>query len=122
MANAVAQSIGSEENTPIDKIELKEAGPNCYLNIYLKNEFLEQEVMRVLKMDQVRVEDEEQKQPKRVLVDFSSPNIAKNMHVGHLRSTIQGDAISRVLEFMGYDVLRTNHLGDWGTQFGMLIA
>jgi len=58
----------------------------------------------------------------RVLVDFSSPNIAKNMHVGHLRSTIQGDSICRIFEFMGYDVLRVNHVGDWGTQFGMLIA
>ena len=59
---------------------------------------------------------------KRVLVDFSSPNIAKNMHVGHLRSTIHGDSICRIFEFMGYEVMRINHVGDWGTQFGMLIA
>lgn len=58
----------------------------------------------------------------RVLVDFSSPNIAKEMHVGHLRSTIIGESICRLLEFMGHDVLRVNHVGDWGTQFGMLIA
>lgn len=58
----------------------------------------------------------------RILVDFSSPNIAKEMHVGHLRSTIIGESISRLLEFLGHDVLRINHLGDWGTQFGMLIA
>lgn len=51
----------------------------------------------------------------RILVDFSSPNIAKDMHVGHLRSTIQGDSIARILEFLGYDVLRVNHVGDWGT-------
>lgn len=57
----------------------------------------------------------------KILVDFSSPNIAKNMHVGHLRSTIQGDSIARILEFLGYDVMRVNHVGDWGTQFGMLI-
>ncbi|MFM7424140.1 MAG: arginine--tRNA ligase, partial [Elainella sp.] len=62
------------------------------------------------------------KQPKRTIVDFSSPNIAKEMHVGHLRSTIIGDSIARTLEFLGHDVLRINHLGDWGTQFGMLIA
>jgi len=49
------------------------------------------------------------------LVDFSSPNIAKNMHVGHLRSTIQGDSICRIFEFLGYDVDRVNHVGDWGT-------
>jgi len=57
-----------------------------------------------------------------VIVDFSSPNIAKEMHVGHLRSTIIGDSIARILEFRGYDVLRLNHVGDWGTQFGMLIS
>lgn len=62
------------------------------------------------------------KTPKRVVVDFSSPNIAKEMHVGHLRSTIIGDSIARILEFQGHDVLRLNHVGDWGTQFGMLIA
>lgn len=56
-----------------------------------------------------------------MLVDFSSPNIAKNMHVGHLRSTIIGDSICRIFEFLGHDVRRTNHVGDWGTQFGMLI-
>lgn len=60
--------------------------------------------------------------PQRVVVDFSSPNIAKEMHVGHLRSTIIGDCLARVLEFQGHDVLRLNHVGDWGTQFGMLIT
>lgn len=59
---------------------------------------------------------------KKVLVDFSSPNIAKDMHVGHLRSTIIGDSLCRVLEFCGFDVMRINHVGDWGTQFGMLIG
>jgi len=60
--------------------------------------------------------------PQKVVVDFSSPNIAKEMHVGHLRSTIIGDCIARILEFQGHDVLRLNHVGDWGTQFGMLIT
>lgn len=59
---------------------------------------------------------------KKVLVDFSSPNIAKEMHVGHLRSTIIGDCVCRILEFCGHDVMRINHVGDWGTQFGMLIT
>ena len=58
----------------------------------------------------------------RIVVDFSSPNIAKEMHVGHLRSTIIGDTLSRILEFQGHDVVRLNHVGDWGTQFGMLIS
>jgi arginyl-tRNA synthetase len=58
---------------------------------------------------------------KRVVVDFSSPNVAKEMHVGHLRSTILGDTLCKTLEFCGADVVRLNHIGDWGTQFGMLI-
>ncbi len=65
---------------------------------------------------------EEGKINNRVIIDFSSPNIAKEMHVGHLRSTIIGDSLARVLEFCGYEVLRLNHVGDWGTQFGMLIT
>ncbi len=60
--------------------------------------------------------------PQRVVVDLSSPNLAKEMHVGHLRSTIIGDAVARVLEFLGDEVIRQNHVGDWGTQFGMLLA
>ena len=59
--------------------------------------------------------------PRTVIVEYSSPNIAKEMHVGHLRSTIVGDAIARVTEFAGHHVIRDNHVGDWGTQFGMLI-
>lgn len=58
----------------------------------------------------------------KIAVDFSSPNIAKEMHVGHLRSTIIGESICRILEFQGHEVCRINHLGDWGTQFGMLIT
>ncbi len=61
-------------------------------------------------------------EPQTVVIDYSGPNIAKQMHVGHLRSTIIGDAISRVIEFQGHHVIRQNHIGDWGTQFGMLIA
>ena len=57
-----------------------------------------------------------------MVIDYSGPNVAKQMHVGHLRSTIIGDAISRVIEFQGHEVIRQNHIGDWGTQFGMLIA
>src|SRR2546429_3659816 len=59
--------------------------------------------------------------PQTVVVEYSSPNVAKEMHVGHLRTTVVGDAIARVLEFAGHRVIRDNHVGDWGTQFGMLI-
>jgi len=58
----------------------------------------------------------------KVVIDYSSPNIAKEMHVGHLRSTILGDCISRILDYVGVEVIRVNHMGDWGTQFGMLIG
>ena len=58
----------------------------------------------------------------KILVEFSSPNVAKELHVGHIRSTIIGDCIARLFEFLGHNVLRLNHIGDWGTQFGMLIA
>ncbi|RYD80995.1 MAG: arginine--tRNA ligase, partial [Verrucomicrobiaceae bacterium] len=60
-------------------------------------------------------------QPRTIVVDFSSPNVAKPMHVGHIRSTILGDALARVASFVGHKVIRDNHIGDWGTQFGMLL-
>ena len=75
-----------------------------------------------LKKFSAEKKEEKEKRKNRVIVDFSSPNIAKEMHVGHLRSTIIGDSLSRILEFCGYEVLRINHVGDWGTQFGMLIT
>src|SRR4029078_324251 len=61
-------------------------------------------------------------QRQKIIVEFSSPNIAKELHVGHIRSTIIGDCLARLFEFLRQDVLRLNHLGDWGTQFGMLIT
>ena len=55
------------------------------------------------------------------MIDFGSPNVAKPMHVGHIRSTVLGDALARIAAFLGHDVIRDNHIGDWGTQFGMVI-
>lgn len=95
------------------------AGPG-FINLSLKVSYLEQQLRQIQSDERLGIPTT--KQPKRTIVDFSSPNIAKEMHVGHLRSTIIGDSIARVLEFLGHDVLRINHLGDWGTQFGMLIA
>uniref|UniRef100_A0A182K960 Probable arginine--tRNA ligase, cytoplasmic n=1 Tax=Anopheles christyi TaxID=43041 RepID=A0A182K960_9DIPT len=114
----VAQKLVGELQKPIpcvDKLEIAGAG---YVNIFLSRSFGEQRIMSILK-EGIRVPSIEKK---RVVVDFSSPNVAKEMHVGHLRSTIIGDSICRFLEFLGHDVLRINHIGDWGTQFGMLIA
>ncbi|MFP5274207.1 arginine--tRNA ligase [Coleofasciculus sp.] len=95
------------------------AGPG-FINFTLKPAYLEAKLNRILTAPRLGVEPA--KQPQQVVVDFSSPNIAKEMHVGHLRSTIIGDCIARILEFRDHDVLRLNHVGDWGTQFGMLIT
>jgi arginyl-tRNA synthetase len=95
------------------------AGPG-FINFTLKPAYLEAKLNRNLTHPRLGVEPA--KQPQRVVVDFSSPNIAKEMHVGHLRSTIIGDCIARILECRDHDVLRLNHVGDWGTQFGMLIT
>jgi arginyl-tRNA synthetase len=91
-----------------------------FINLTLHPSYLET-ILKEINIDS-RLGVEKVSHPQKVIVDFSSPNIAKEMHVGHLRSTIIGDCIARVLEFRGHDVLRLNHVGDWGTQFGMLIA
>ena len=102
-----------------DTCEPTIAGPG-FINLTLKPAYLEAQLSSI--QTDPRLGIAAAKEPKRVIVDFSSPNIAKEMHVGHLRSTIIGDCIARVLECRGHDVLRINHVGDWGTQFGMLIA
>ncbi|XP_009774840.1 arginine--tRNA ligase, cytoplasmic-like isoform X2 [Nicotiana sylvestris] len=94
------------------------AGPG-FINVVLKKQWIAKSIERML-ID--GIETWAPKLPvKRTVVDFSSPNIAKEMHVGHLRSTIIGDTLARMLEFSNVEVLRRNHVGDWGTQFGMLI-
>ncbi|MGM3307161.1 arginine--tRNA ligase [Anabaena sp. WFMT] len=95
------------------------AGPG-FINLKLQTSYLEAQ-LNAIKADS-RLGVPKAKNPQKEIVDFSSPNIAKEMHVGHLRSTIIGDCIARILEFRGHDVLRLNHVGDWGTQFGMLIT
>jgi arginyl-tRNA synthetase len=95
------------------------AGPG-FINLRLQTGYLEEQLQAIAGDERLGVAPVTS--PQKVIVDFSSPNIAKEMHVGHLRSTIIGDSIARVLEFVGHDVLRLNHVGDWGTQFGMLIT
>ncbi|MFC1234215.1 arginine--tRNA ligase [Vibrio sp. F74] len=94
------------------------AGPG-FINIFLSEAFLANQAELALADDRLGVAVEEQKT---IVADYSAPNVAKEMHVGHLRSTIIGDAVVRTLEFLGHNVVRANHIGDWGTQFGMLIA
>jgi len=104
------------------------AGPG-FINLSINSKTLISEIYIRLNdkrlgvpLRQFTIGKEEEAGNNRVIIDFSSPNIAKEMHVGHLRSTIIGDSLSRILEFCGYEVLRINHVGDWGTQFGMLIT
>lgn len=99
-----------------EKLEI--AGPG-FINIFLKPQWLAQNADLALQAVNFGIKTAN---PQTVVVDYSSPNVAKEMHVGHLRSTIIGDAVVRALEFMGNNVIRANHVGDWGTQFGMLIA
>ncbi|UTO05889.1 arginine--tRNA ligase [Moraxella sp. FZLJ2107] len=98
------------------KVEIAGAG---FINIFLNNKWIENSTTAANSDAKLGVKAN---QHQRVVVDYSSPNVAKEMHVGHLRSTIIGDSVVRTLEFLGNTVIRANHVGDWGTQFGMLIA
>jgi arginyl-tRNA synthetase len=95
------------------------AGPG-FINLRLKPEFVATNLLEINK-DADRLGIDKAGKPKTIVVDFSGPNIAKQMHVGHLRSTIIGDCICRILEFLDHKVIRQNHIGDWGLQMGMVI-
>ncbi|MFN6571002.1 arginine--tRNA ligase [Dendronalium sp. ChiSLP03b] len=130
VALSLSKKLGKQPraiaSTIVEKLDVSEiceppeiAGPG-FINLKLKTAYLEAQLNAIQADPRLGIPTA--KTPQREIVDFSSPNIAKEMHVGHLRSTIIGDSIARVLEFQGHDVLRLNHVGDWGTQFGMLIA
>ena len=95
------------------------AGPG-FINLTLKTSYLEAQIKAIQSDPRLGVASIAH--PQQVIVDYPSPNIAKEMHVGHLRPAVIGDCIARILEFIGHDVLRISHIGDWGTPFGMLIA
>jgi len=99
-----------------EKVEI--AGPG-FLNLTFRADFLSAKIEEAAKSDRLGVDLATPQEV--VVIDYSAPNIAKEMHVGHLRSTIIGDALARTLELCGHKVIRQNHLGDWGTPFGMLI-
>ncbi|WP_330273705.1 arginine--tRNA ligase [Lentzea sp. NBC_00516] len=102
-----------------DAIETPEiAGPG-FINLKLRREWLEAQAASLVGDSRLGVPETDE--PRRIAIDYSSPNVAKEMHVGHLRSTIIGDAFCRLLTFAGHEVIPHNHLGDWGTPFGMLI-
>src|SRR5438270_8386688 len=90
-----------------------------FINFTLKREAVETKIAALLGDERLGVE--KVSSPRKIVIDFGSPNVAKPMHVGHIRSTFLGDALARIAEFLGHDVIRDNHIGDWGTQFGMVI-
>ena len=105
------------ESDLIIKTEI--AGPG-FINFFINPNFLEKQIDTAFADPKLNLESV--KNPQTIVVDYSSPNLAKEMHVGHLRSSIIGDAVARTLEFQGHNIVRQNHVGDWGTQFGMLLA
>jgi len=105
------------QNTLLAKTDI--AGPG-FINFTIAQDQLKQQLEAMMTSDRLGVEPAQDKRT--IVIDYSSPNLAKEMHVGHLRSAIIGDAVSRVSEFLGHTVIRQNHVGDWGTQFGMLLA
>lgn len=112
----IAAQIIPKDHPMISSCEV--AGPG-FINITLSAEFLESSLSSLIHDPRLGIKTSTPK--KRIVIDFSSPNTAKELHVGHLRSSIIGDSIARLFEFLGHDVLRLNHIGDWGTPFGMLI-
>ncbi len=116
------REVAAELASRLDVADLSEppevSGPG-FINLTLRGDWIAAQASRML--GDPRLGLEPAASPQTVVVEYSSPNIAKEMHVGHLRTTVVGDAIARVLEFAGHLVIRDNHVGDWGTQFGMLI-
>ncbi|MGH3821468.1 MAG: arginine--tRNA ligase [Pseudonocardiaceae bacterium] len=116
LAAAVSEALRADPDTPVREVTV--SGPG-FLNLSLAEPALWRQVTARLASPRLGVGSPEQ--GRRTVIDYSGPNIAKEMHVGHLRTTIIGDCLARVLGFLGAEVIRQNHLGDWGTQFGMLI-
>ncbi len=115
---AIAQEIVEQADFAPLAEDVSVAGPG-FINLRLSDAWLSDYLRTLLADDRLGVEPTTQ--PATYVIDFSSPNVAKPMHVGHLRSTIIGDALARMLRFFGHKVIRDNHIGDWGTQFGMII-
>lgn len=115
--NEAAQKI--VDNLKVDDMCEPPEIVNGFINLKLNDKFLVEAMSRMLDDERCLVEDRGGKET--IVIDFSSPNVAKPMHVGHIRSTVIGDSLARTLKFLGYNTITDNHLGDWGTQFGMII-
>ena len=118
VATAIVDALNTLPNAALLLERVDVAGPG-FINIFIQPSYVAACLQRMSETDGMLPANEN---PLRVAVDFSSPNIAKEMHVGHLRSTIIGDCLARVFEALGHRVLRLNHVGDWGTAFGMLLS
>ncbi len=114
LANRIAEAWSDDDLVEKPTI----AGPG-FINFRLRAPALAQRVTALLQDDRLGVD--RAAAPLKIVIDFGSPNVAKPMHVGHIRSTVLGDALARIAQFLGHDVIRDNHIGDWGTQFGMVI-
>ena len=126
LAKPLKQNPRAIAQTIIDNLQIDDmcetptiAGPG-FINFTLKSDYIGQLLSKIQPDERLGIKPIQN--PQRVIVDYPSPNIAKEMHVGHLRSAIIGECLSRILEFIGHDVIRISHIGDWGTPFGMLIA
>ena len=119
LAALIVEALAADPELPTISAPPEIAGAG-FINFRLKPEFLAAHLAR-LDADPARLGTAAPETPRHVVIDFSSPNIAKPMHVGHLRSTIIGDCLARVARFLGHDIVTDNHLGDWGTQFGKVI-
>ncbi|MCZ6503576.1 MAG: arginine--tRNA ligase [Gammaproteobacteria bacterium] len=113
LAEQVLDQLGDDHN-----LHLEVAGPG-FINITLTSDFLADALQNLQNNQRLGIEE---RPSKVIVVDYSAPNLAKEMHIGHLRSTTIGDATVRILEFLGQEVIRANHVGDWGAQFGSLLA
>jgi arginyl-tRNA synthetase len=115
----IAQQIidNLELTSQIDKVEIAGVG---FINFFINIKHIEEKVNQMLNSPKLGVNYD--KDVETIVIDYSSPNVAKEMAVHHIRSTVIGDSVVRILEFLGNNVIRANHIGDWGTQFGMLIA
>ncbi|MDG2012514.1 MAG: arginine--tRNA ligase, partial [Pirellulaceae bacterium] len=115
LANQLIETVALNDLS--QKVEV--AGPG-FINITISDDVLKRGLTEAI-ADRDRLGIKTASLPKKIIIDFSSPNVAKPMHVGHIRSTVIGDSLSRVLRFLGHQVITDNHLGDWGTQFGMIL-
>ncbi|XBC39945.1 MAG: arginine--tRNA ligase [Buchnera aphidicola (Chaetogeoica yunlongensis)] len=116
ISTSIVTQINCYNYSIYKKLEVSKPG---FINIYINNKWMEIDIQKRIYSSRLGIK---KVKPQKIIIDYSSPNIAKEMHIGHLRSTILGDSIAKIMEFLGHNVIRTNHIGDCGTNLGMIIA